>query len=281
MRSHGPEAVDFLATIHAKERIPGGAAAFAVLDDTDRATLDRLLDSYHDQGLTATLERQARTFLISYREIDKHAGVLDAAERERLDQILAEPGDLPRVPTAPRRRSIPWRWVSAALAVFVTIGLGVGVESYVSSPQSGPPPAAGSRRVSKSSLRPRTCRIYGVCFASERWTVSPGAPGWQQDLGGNVAAVSVTGDHADITDADGNPYIVGINQPFVISGTRGPVLLIDRTGTALAISLARATAVRPPCFPSRSRGCPGPDRAFLLARRGPRARHPLRAVFCR
>src|ERR1039458_7566441 len=81
MRSHGPEAVDFLATIHAKERIPGGAAAFAVLDDTDRATLDRLLDSYHDQGLTATLERQARTFLISYREIDKHAGVLRSEER--------------------------------------------------------------------------------------------------------------------------------------------------------------------------------------------------------
>jgi uncharacterized membrane protein len=89
----------------------------------------------------------------------------------------------------------------------------------------------------------------------------------------------VTGDHADITDADGNPYIVGINQPFVISGNPGTVLLIDRTGTVLAISLAQATAVRPPCFPSRSRGCPGPDRAFLLARRGPRPRHPRRAVF--
>jgi hypothetical protein len=162
IRSHGPEAVDFLATIHAKERIPGGAAAFAVLDDTDRATLDRLLDSYHDQGLTATLERQARTFLISYREIDKHAGVLDAAERERLDQILAEPGDLPRVPTAPRRRSIPWRWVSAALAVFVTIGLGVGVESYVSSPQSGPPPAAGGPQPPGQQVEPEATDLQNL-----------------------------------------------------------------------------------------------------------------------
>ena len=147
MPGHGPAdpspAVDFLATIQAKERIPGGAAAFAVLDDAGRATLESLLGSYHDQGLTAALERQARTFLISYREIDKHAGVLDAAERERLNQILAEPPGSPGIHPAPRGRRIPWRWVGAALAVCLTIGLGLGVDSYVSSLQSGPPPAAG------------------------------------------------------------------------------------------------------------------------------------------
>jgi hypothetical protein len=281
MRSHGPAApspaLDFLATIHAKERIGGGTAAFAVLDDTDRARLESLLGTYHDQGLTPTLERQARTFLISYREIDKHAGVLDAAERERLSRILDEPPGAPQVATAPRRRGIPWRWVGAALAVPLIVGLGVGVESYVSSLQSGPPPAAASprppeqqqqvppgatdlqnlkrdygpwRQLTPSDQRPQTGSPAlllledGVSMASGQWTVPPGAPGWQQDVGGSVATVSVHGDHADITDADGNPYIVGINQPFVISSNPDTVLLIDRTGTVMSVSLAQATAVR-------------------------------------
>jgi hypothetical protein len=279
MPGHGPAdpspAVDFLATIQAKERIPGGAAAFAVLDDAGRATLESLLGSYHDQGLTATLERRARTFLISYREIDKHAGVLDAMERAQLDQILDEPPGSPRVRPAPRGRGMPWRWAGAALAVCLTIGLSVGVDSYVSSPQSGPPPAAGGphppgqpvppgatdlqnlkqdygpwQQLTPSDQRPQTRSPAlllledGACFASGQWTVSPGAPGWQPDAGGNVAAVNVSGDHADITDADGNPYIVGINQPFVISSNPGTVLLIDRGGTVMSVSLAQATAVR-------------------------------------
>ncbi|MGD0242041.1 MAG: hypothetical protein ABSB59_17165 [Streptosporangiaceae bacterium] len=86
----GPSlALDFLAMIDARERLPGGA--FAILDEADRAILRELLRGYHEQGLTGALERRARTFLISYRELDRHAGVLDAAERERLGQILGEP----------------------------------------------------------------------------------------------------------------------------------------------------------------------------------------------
>jgi hypothetical protein len=280
MRSPGPAtpspALDFLATIHAKERIGGGTAAFAVLDDTDRARLESLLGTYHDHGLTPTLERQARTFLISYREIDKHAGVLDAAERERLSRILDEPPGSARAASAPRRPGIRWRWrwVGAALAVPLIVGLGVGVESYVSSLQSGPPPAAGPqppaqqvppgatdlqnlerewgpwRQLTPSDQSPQTGSPAllllegGVSLASGQWTVPSGAPGWQPDVGGSVAAVSVHGDHADITDADGNPYIVGINQPFVISSNPDTVLLIDRTGTVRSVSLAQATAVR-------------------------------------
>jgi hypothetical protein len=74
--------------------------------------------------------------------------------------------------------------------------------------------------------------------------VPPGAAGWRQDIGGDVGTVSVNGDHADITDADGNPYIVGINQPFVISGNPDTVLLINRPGTVMSLSLAQATAAR-------------------------------------
>lgn len=86
----------------------------------------------------------------------------------------------------------------------------------------------------------------GGYFASERWTIEPGAPGWQQDIGGNVASANVTDDHADITDVDGNSYAVGINQPFIIAGNPGTVLLIDPAGTIRSMPLAQATAVRHP-----------------------------------
>src|SRR6266571_3924881 len=39
MRSHGPAALDFLATIHAKEHLPGGAGAFRAADRPRRHRL--------------------------------------------------------------------------------------------------------------------------------------------------------------------------------------------------------------------------------------------------
>jgi hypothetical protein len=286
MHSHGPSpALDFLAMIRAKERAPGGAAAFAILDDADRATLENLLRSYHDQGLTSPLERRVRTFLISYREMARHAGVLDAAERERLDQILDGPPDPPRRRAPQRRRGVPWAWVGAAFGVFLAAGLGVGLLGYVSSSGSGPAPVASAQplpvqpepaqilggqevpptptvlqglrqdygpwqQLTPSGPHPRTASPAlllledGFSYASERWTVAPGAPGWQPDLGGDVATVNVNGDQASLTDADGNSYVVGINQPFVISSHPETVLLIDRAGSVRYLSLAQATAVR-------------------------------------
>ena len=55
-------------------------------------TLAGLLASYSDRGLTADLEWRARTFLIEYREIDRHAGVLDPAERKSSTGSLPNPG---------------------------------------------------------------------------------------------------------------------------------------------------------------------------------------------
>jgi len=138
-------ALDFLATIDAKERLPGGAGAFAILDEADRATLVRLLRSYNDRGLTAALERQARMFLISYREIDKHAGVLDAAERKRLDRILDE--------TSVGRRGVNY-WGCAAAALVLLLAAGLVIWGNVGSDRSGPPSAAAGRPVAAQQVPP-------------------------------------------------------------------------------------------------------------------------------
>jgi hypothetical protein len=278
----GPSpALDFLAMIDAKERLPGGA--FAILDEADRGTLEGLLRIYHEQGPTAALERRARTFLISYREMDKHAGVLDAAERERLGRVLGEspvPGPPARPgarPAASRGRSTPWRWVSAAgFAVLAAAGLGLGVAGHVSSHQAGPPPPVVQgqaqpdqqsgpegtelqnlrqeygpwRQLTPSAADPRTGSPAllllqdGSYDVSGRWTVPPGSPGWQRAAASDVASVRVDGDHADLTDADGGAWVVGIGQPFAFSGTPGTVLRIDRDGAVWSLPLAQATAAR-------------------------------------
>jgi hypothetical protein len=69
---------------------------------------------------------------------------------------------------------------------------------------------------------------------------------WAQDLGGNVSSVAASGGHANITDADGTGYTVGINQPFIISSNPDTVLLISPGSTVMSMSLAQATAVRQP-----------------------------------
>ena len=95
----------------------------------------------------------------------------------------------------------------------------------------------------------------GGAYASKRWTVPSTAPGWAQDLGGNVASVTRLGDHAAIADPDGVGYTVGINQAFIISGNPGTVLLISPSGTVMSMSLAQATAC---ASPSRGNRCPRP-----------------------
>jgi hypothetical protein len=281
LRPMGPSlALDFLAMIDARERLPGGA--FAILDEADRATLRELLRGYHEQGLTGALERRARTFLISYRELDKHAGVLDAAERERLGQILGEPplagqllGQSPvsGQSAASPGRSTPWRWVSATgFAVLAAAGLGLGVAGHVSSHQAGPPAPVvqGQALPDQQSLpqgtglqnlrqeygpwrqltRPAAGNLAvlllqgGGAYVSQRWTVPAGAPGWTRPAASDVASARVDGDQVSITDADGGAWIVGVGQPFVFAGAPGTMLRIDRDGAVWSLSLAQATAAR-------------------------------------
>jgi len=84
----------------------------------------------------------------------------------------------------------------------------------------------------------------GGYFVSMSWTIPANSSGWQQDIGGNVSNVDVHGNYADITDADDNPYIVGINQPFIVSSNPDVVIKIDPTGNVWTMSLSQATALR-------------------------------------
>jgi hypothetical protein len=262
-------ALDFVATIAGRERM----GAFAMLDRADRDALDRILRSYHERGVTASLERQARTFLISYRELNKYTRTLDSAEREKLDQLLGDP--------APPR-PVRWRWLAVAVAVVLAAGLAFAIRDLVTPDQAGPPAAssAGQQAAGQQAagqVPPGSTDLQllkqdygpwrqlttegadgtaqgawllllqdGAYFASTRWTVPPGVPGWQPDLGGNVSGVQLAGKHASITDADGNPYTIGINQPFIVAGNPETVLRVDPAGTVLSMSLAQATAVRQP-----------------------------------
>jgi hypothetical protein len=174
--------------------------------------------------------------------------------------------------------SVRWRWnwrlaAPAAAAVVLAAGAGIGISSAVGSHQSGPPAATASDSAGagqgvppgstglqqlRSDFGPwrrltgqvtGTALILlesGAAYASERWTVPSTAAGWAQDLGGNVASVTQRGNQAAITDPDGVGYTVGINQPFIISGNPGTVLLISPGGTVMSMSLAQATAMRQP-----------------------------------
>ena len=78
-------------------------------------------------------------------------------------------------------------------------------------------------------------------FASQNWTIPANSSAWQEDLS-NVPHVDVKGHYADITDADDNPYVVGISQPFVFASNPGTVLKVDPTGAVWAIPEAHAVS---------------------------------------
>jgi hypothetical protein len=175
------------------------------------------------------------------------------------------------------RRGISWRWnrrlaAIAAIAIGLAAGLGIGIAGYVGSHQSGPPTATASGRSGgDQAVAPGSTDLQalrqdfgpwrqltdgptdspallllqgGGAYASERWTVPSTSKRWAHDLGGNVASVTDSGDHAAIRDADGVGYTVGINQAFIISSNPGTVLLITPGSVVMSMPLAQATAVR-------------------------------------
>jgi hypothetical protein len=176
------------------------------------------------------------------------------------------------------RPGVSWRryrraGAIAAVAVAAAAGLGVAISGYVGSHQSGPPSAAHSglpsaagqgvapgstdlqalrqdfgpwRQLSGPSADGTALLLLqgGAAWSSARWAVPSGARWWTQDLGGNVTAVTVSGGHASIADADGVGYTVGVNQAFIVASNPGTVLLIRPDGTVMSMSLAQATAVR-------------------------------------
>jgi hypothetical protein len=88
----------------------------------------------------------------------------------------------------------------------------------------------------------------GGYYASQHWTVPAGDPGWTPDLSGSVASRDVHGNYVVITDADGNTWVVGTGQPFILASNPGTVLQVDRAGNVLSIpeSHAVSSGVRRP-----------------------------------
>lgn len=274
-------ALDFCQIVGAKQRTPGGTAGVAVpLEQEEQATLDQILIQLGLRGVTANLEDQARRFLLVYRERESYSPVLTKEERAQLNQILEPPRAQRFTPQEwpPRsaRRPINRRPLVIA-AVLIALSSVGGVTAYVvaSTDRSGPPAGTAQQHPPAQQVQPGTTDLQqlkqnygpwqqltpsdqkpqtgqpalllldgGGYFASTKWTVPAGAPGWQQDIAGNVNNVDVKGNYADITDADSNPYIVGIDQPFIVSSNPGTVLRIDPAGSVFSMSLAQATAQR-------------------------------------
>jgi hypothetical protein len=267
-------ALDFLRLVSAKEKTPG----LPFLDDDELAYVSRLLSTYDANGATPSLDRQARTFLVMYRERNEHSPVLSDKERARLSHILDEPASSSRLtrPTFqwPSSRAL---LIAATICTLLIVAAVIGIRAEVMSHQSGPPAGISQAQPPAQQVAPGTTDLQnlkqawgpwqtqapsdqrpqtgspallllenGGYSSSEKWTISPGAAGWQRDLGGHVTNVDIRGNLAAFTDGDDFPYVVGIGQPFIEASDPNTVLRIDATRDVLSISLAQATAERQP-----------------------------------
>lgn len=270
---------DFLALVRAKEETPG--AAYAILSETQRTTLDTLLEHYAENDVGKGFRTQVYLFLVEYRQMALDRAVLDRNELIQLDRLLGEASKANAAPSVkPRTQSVAWpsrnriALVVAGLAIVVAaIG---GVINYVSTHQSGPPAGTAQQhppaqqvppgntnlqnfkqewgpwaQLTPSDQRPQTetpallLFEQGGTFAS-KWTIPSTASEWQVDITGDITNVNVKGTFADISDVDGNPYVVSLGQPFVFSSNPDRVFVLDSTGNVDSMTLAQATAVRQP-----------------------------------
>lgn len=275
---------EFCAMISGKEQTAGGSAALAILDDADRNTLGSILAQYQRNGSSAEIRRRARVFLTKYREQDSHAGVLTPAERQRLDGILSVSDDRkpqpPRRPRQPHEMAGQWRVPRLALVAVIvssSIAISTAVYRHLSDSTSGQSANTNSQvnnhrpvqqvpavptdlqrtesrlgpwqTISPSDQRPQTSQPavllmdLGNTEASTKWAIST-TGGWFPDQTASVDSIMVHGTYVDFTDANGTPYVVGINQPFVLGDVNpGTVFRITPGGTPESIPLASATRV--------------------------------------
>lgn len=269
-------ALDFLRRVEVWQQAPGGTAGIAVaMPRGDDLTLHQLLDAFRHQVLPAQrLETEARTWLIGYREMQPP---LTPSQAAQLDSVI---DGLPGTDEVIRKAAK--RIYRGTVLVPVVIGLALAgifggsaiwnathpdnsvVQGQQSQPYAPPqqvPPGSTDlqnfqsdwgpwHQIEVSGTNPQTWAPrmlllnQGGYYASQNWTMPAGAKAWTADLGGNVQSVDVQGHHADITDADGNPWTVGIDQPFVFAANPGTVLKIDPIGTVLSTTTAHAIAIR-------------------------------------
>jgi hypothetical protein len=268
-------ALDFLRKVEIWQQ-PGTGSVPVSMPSRDEKTLHELLESFRRQGDTTRLENQARSWLIGYRELSP---LLNEEQSAQLSEVIDGPVPAPTEPPVPvRQRYIrPYRRLTVAviigiaLAGFVIWGvIALAAASNPANPvqyggqsQSQPKQVApGStdlenlesdwgpwRTLATSEQNPQSgapallLLNQGGYYASQKWTI-PDSREWTQDLGGNVSSVDVEGTHALFQDADGNPWIVGIRQPFVLASNPGTILMIDPAGDVLAVPEAHAIALR-------------------------------------
>jgi hypothetical protein len=267
-------ALDFLRRVEVWQQAPGGTAGIAVaMPEGDDVTLHELLNRLRDEGGGWSLESKARYWLIGYREMNPP---LTPSQSAQLDAAIAGFPDEPVIRRAHRFRVHMSRRDILAGAVLI-LGLAgiLGGSAIWNATHPDNPVQQGSQSQSQpQQVQPGTTDLQnfesdwgpfrqlavsdqspqtgtpallllnqGGYYAARSWTV-PATAGWTADLGGNVQGADVHGHYADITDADGNPWVVGIGQPFVFARNPGTVLKIDPIGTVLAIPESHAIATR-------------------------------------
>jgi hypothetical protein len=275
-------ALDFLRKVQVWQEMPGGIAGVqVVLSAGEEVTLNQLLENYQRQGATAQLETQARHWLIGYREAESFSPTLTAVQRQELDNVIDHLPARP-VPVSHNRRLLAGAQfrkvylVLAGMALIFLCAWGISAIWSATHPanpvpqgakvQQNPParqvPAGTTalqdfktdwgpwKQLPVSQQNPQTgapALLYmeqGGYYVSQEWMIPESSPAWSPDLGGNVQNVDVEGSHALITDMDGNPYVVGIGQPFVFSQNPGTVLSIGPASDVRAIPEPHAIAIR-------------------------------------
>ena len=261
-------ALDFLAFVQGRAETPGYND---VLEQDDLATIGRII--------TARDEQRARSQLIRMQARLTDRAFMEPADLARMKTITS-PGPQAQRLRTPGWWLLPVR--TRVVAVFlIVLGIslilvfGVIVPWVHSSNAGGAPPAGAApqhppavqvapgytdlqlfkqdwgpwQQLAPSDASPQTgapalLLLESGGYYASPWTVSPQAKGWVGDITGSVGTVDVHGDYIDFTDANGNPGIVRVDQPFTLSADPSLVLRIDGTGIVYSMSQAQAIAVR-------------------------------------
>ena len=270
-------ALDFCVKVNAWQEAEGGTAGIRVpLPAGEDITLNQLLATLRASGPSETLEQQARYWLIGYREAEQLSPVLTAGQRAELSQVTA---GIPHSTDAARRLAglrqlLRLNRVALTVLAVVVLLLCTAIWRVThpagTSPAAAAPPAAGLQQVAPGSTPlqdfehdwgpwtqlpasqqdPQTGAPALLLLDQGRYLVSgwviPACVTWNQDLSGDIAATEMHGSYALITDADGNLYVVGTGQPFVLSRDPGTILKVDPAGSTWSITTAHAAAVHRP-----------------------------------
>lgn len=262
----------------------GTAAGLAVaLPQESTQELDSILRQVAEHGPSTFLETAARYWLIAYREQqpaltdDQRAGLDQAIGASDVRTQAQVPASRPhrnsaRV-TAPGRTP-GYRYAVIALIVIAIVWLAVaGVSTGPGS--NGNPPAQTGQQVpdqqqvpvsttglqqfetdwgpftqlatsqeNPSSGAPALILLNSGGYYLSRWDVATTGSGWVRDNEGRVLSRTVQGTYAVFTDADGQQWVTGTNQPFVLAGDPSVIIRIDPAGDVWTMPASHAITLR-------------------------------------